>query len=107
MQRFRFITFFVLVLIVQLAYGQSSSELKKRKDVINREIESLKKTRSNVDKNKKLTLTQINLLNAQIKLREEKIGTINSEMKMLDKKISTNTSEVRSLQSDLSRLKKE
>ena len=107
MQRFRFITFFVLVLTVQLSYGQSSSELKKRKDVINREIESLKKTRSNVDKNKKLTLTQINLLDAQIKLREEKIGTINSEIKMLDKKISTNTSEVRSLQSDLSRLKKE
>ena len=107
MQRFRFITFFVLVLTVQLAYGQSSSELKKRKDVINSEIESLKKTRSNVDKNKKLTLTQINLLDAQIKLREEKIGTINSEIKMLDKKISTNTSEVRSLQSDLSRLKKE
>ncbi|MBC7758695.1 MAG: peptidase M23, partial [Phormidesmis sp. FL-bin-119] len=107
MQRFRFITFFVLVLTVQLSYGQSSSELKKRKDIINREIESLKKTRSNVDKNKKLTLTQINLLDAQIKLREEKIGTINSEIKMLDKKISTNTSEVRSLQSDLSRLKKE
>ena len=107
MQRFRFITFFVLVLTVQLAYGQSSSELKKRKDVINSEIESLKKTRSNVDKNKKLTLTQINLLDAQIKLREEKIGTINSEIKMLDKKISTNTFEVRSLQSDLSRLKKE
>ena len=107
MQRFRFITFFVLVLTVQLSYGQSSSELKKRKDVINGEIESLKKTRSNVDKNKKLTLTQIILIDAQIKLREEKIGTINSEIKMLDKKISTNTSEVRSLQSDLSRLKKE
>ena len=107
MQRLRFITFFILVLSVQISYGQSSSELKKRKDIINKEIESLKKTRSNVDKNKKLTLTQINLLNAQIKLREEKIGTINSEIKMLDNKISTNTSEVRSLQSDLTRLKKE
>ncbi len=90
-----------------MSFGQSSSELKKRKDVINREIESLKKTRSKIDKNKKLSLTQINLLNAQIKLREEKIGTINSEIKMLDNKISTNTTEVKSLQSDLSRLKKE
>ncbi len=90
-----------------MSYGQSSSELKKRKNAINREIESLKKTRSKIDKNKKLSLTQINLLNAQIKLREEKIQTINSEIKMLDNKISTSTSEVKSLQSDLSRLKKE
>ncbi|MGV3687083.1 MAG: murein hydrolase activator EnvC family protein [Daejeonella sp.] len=90
-----------------MSYGQSSSELKKRKNAINREIESLKKTRSKIDKNKKLSLTQINLLNAQIKLREEKIQTINSEIKMLDNKISANTSEVKTLQSDLSRLKKE
>ena len=107
MQGFRFITLLLLVLTVQLSYGQSSSELKKRKNAINKEIESLKKTRSKIDKNKKLSLTQINLLNAQIKLREEKIGTINSEIKMLDNKISTNTSEVKSLASDLSRLKKE
>ncbi|SKB42610.1 Septal ring factor EnvC, activator of murein hydrolases AmiA and AmiB [Daejeonella lutea] len=103
----RFITFLLLILSVQTSYGQSSAELKKRKDAINREIESLKKTRSKIDKNKKLSLSQITLLNAQIKLREEKIGTINSEIKMLDNKISTNTSEVKALQSDLSRLKKE
>lgn len=90
-----------------MSYGQSSTELKKRKNAINREIESLKKTRNKIDKNKKLSLSQISLLNAQIKLREEKIETINSEIKMLDNKISTNTSEVKSLQSDLSRLKKE
>ncbi|MES2873245.1 MAG: peptidoglycan DD-metalloendopeptidase family protein [Bacteroidota bacterium] len=107
MQKYRFITLLLLLLTVQISYGQSSSELKKRKVAINREIESLKKTRSKIDKNKKLSLAQINLLNAQIKLREEKIGTINSEIKILDNKISTNTSEVQSLQTDLSRLKKE
>ncbi|MEJ7693535.1 peptidase M23 [Daejeonella sp.] len=103
----RFLTLLILILTVQTSYGQSSSELKKRKDAINREIESLKKSRSKIDKNKKLSLSQINLLNTQIRLREEKIGTINSEIKMLDNKITTNTSEVRSLQSDLSRLKNE
>lgn len=107
MQKYRFITLLLLLLTVQISHGQSSSELKKRKVAINREIESLKKTRSKIDKNKKLSLAQINLLNAQIKLREEKIGTINSEIKILDNKISTNTSEVQSLQTDLSRLKKE
>lgn len=107
MQKFRFITLLIIILTTQVSFGQSSAELKKRKVAINREIESLKKTRSRIDKNKKLSLTQINLLNTQIRLREEKIGTINSEIKMLDNKISTNTSEVRSLQSNLSRLKKE
>lgn len=107
MLKYRFITLLILILTVQISYGQSSSELKKRKVAINREIEALKKSRSKIDKNKKLSLTQINLLNAQIKLREEKIGTINSEIRILDNKISTNSSEVRSLQSDLSRLKKE
>jgi len=107
MQAFRFLLFLIIIIIAQISYGQSSSDLKKRKNVINLEIESLKKSRSKIDKNKKLSLTQINLLNAQIRLREEKIGTINSEIKMLDNKISTNTSEVNTLQSDLSRLKKE
>ncbi|MGB4399326.1 MAG: peptidoglycan DD-metalloendopeptidase family protein [Daejeonella sp.] len=107
MQKSRLITLLLVILTIQVSFGQSSSELKKRKVAINREIESLKKTRSRVDKNKKLSLTQINLLNTQIRLREEKIGTINSEIKMLDNKISTNTSEVRTLQSNLSNLKKE
>jgi len=107
MQAFRFTTFLILILTVHLTYAQSSNELKKRKDAINREIETLKRNRSKIDKNKKLSLTQINLLNAQIKLREEKIGTINSEIKILDTKISTNTSEVKSLQSNLNKLKVE
>ncbi len=107
MQAFRFITFFLFILTVHITYAQSSNELKKRKNTINKEIEALKKSRSKIDKSKKISLSQINLLNAQIRLREEKIGTINSEIKLLDTKISTNTSEVKSLQSDLSRLKAE
>jgi len=107
MQSFRLITFLLLILTVHVTYAQSSNELKKRKTAINKEIEVLKRSRSKIDKSKKLSLGQINLLNAQIKLREEKIGTINSEIKILDTEISTNTSEVKTLQFDLSRLKSE
>ena len=107
MKAFRFTTLLVLIFTVHVTYAQSSNELKKRKDVINKEIATLKKSRSKIDKSKKLSLTQINLLNSQIILREEKIGTINSEIRMLDTKISTNTSEVKSLQSDLNTLKVE
>lgn len=107
MQARNIITFFLIFFSIHIAYGQSSAELKKRKTAINKEIEALKKSRSKIDKNKKVSLGQINLLNAQIRLREEKITTINSEIKILDNKISTNTSEVRSLQSDLKKLKSE
>jgi septal ring factor EnvC (AmiA/AmiB activator) len=105
MHLFRFIAFLIFFFTVHISYAQSSADLKKRKNTINREIEALKQSRNKLDKSKKLSLTQINLINTQIKLREEKIGTINSEIKILDSKISTNTSEVKSLQSDLTRLK--
>lgn len=102
---FRSTLILVLILIVQCTYGQSSSVLQKRKAAINKEIEILKSTRNKIENRKKLSLTQINLLDAQIKLREEKIGTINTEIRELDNKIYTNTSEVRTLQSNLSELK--
>lgn len=105
MRFLKLIAFIVLMASLPSAFAQSSSVLKKRKEVINREIEELKRSRSKIDKNKKLSLNQINLLNAQIRLREEKIRTINTEIKMLDTKIISNTSEVKTLQINLDRLK--
>lgn len=105
MRLLKFISFLILLLSLQSAFGQSSAILKKRKEAINKEIEQLKRSRSKIDKSKKLSLNQINLLNTQIRLREEKIGTINSEIKVLDTRIVSNTHEVRTLQSDLSKLK--
>ncbi|OZA59202.1 MAG: peptidase M23, partial [Sphingobacteriales bacterium 39-40-5] len=75
------------------------------KEAITREIEELKRSRSKIDKNKKLSLNQINLLNTQIRLREDKIRTINTEIKMLDTKIISSTTEVISLQTNLNKLK--
>ena len=107
MRLLKFIIFLALMITVNSAFSQSSSALKKRKDVINKEIEQLKKSRNKIDKSKKLSLNQINLLNTQIRLREEKILTINSEIRMLDSKIISNTTEVKSLQTNLEKLKAE
>jgi septal ring factor EnvC (AmiA/AmiB activator) len=95
------------MITVNTAFAQSSSALKKRKDLINKEIQQLKNSKSKIDKSKKLSLNQINLLNTQIRLREEKIRTINSEISMLDSKIISNTTEVKTLQSNLDKLKAE
>ncbi|MGB4399710.1 MAG: peptidoglycan DD-metalloendopeptidase family protein [Daejeonella sp.] len=107
MKLLRFFLFLSFFGLCSIAYGQSSSELKRRKEALTREIESLNKSLNKTANNKNLSLKQIRALNAQIRLREEKISTINSEVRLLDNQISDNTNTVRSLQSQLNKLKKE
>lgn len=100
---------FILVFCVfgLSATAQTANELKRKKEAIQREIEQLQKNLSKTANGKKLTLQQINALNAQIRLRQDKIGTINSEIKNLDNQISQNTNTVHTLQGQLGDLKKE
>ena len=104
----RLVKFILLLFVVSFAFevhAQSSSELKRRKEALTREIESLNKSLNRTSSNKNLSLKQIRALNAQIRLREQKINTINSEVRLLDNQISDNTNTVRSLQSQLNILK--
>ncbi|MGV3508467.1 MAG: murein hydrolase activator EnvC family protein [Sphingobacteriaceae bacterium] len=103
----KLLVFLVFICFAGVSFGQSSAELKRRKEALTREIEALKKSQSKIAGNKRLSLRQINVLNTQIRLREEKINTINSEVKLLNNQISESTSTVRSLQAQLEKLKKE
>ncbi|WP_026897776.1 murein hydrolase activator EnvC family protein [Daejeonella oryzae] len=107
MRLLKFIIFLVILGFSGQVFGQSSSELKRRKEALSREIETLNRSLRKTSSNKSLSLKQIKTLTAQIRLREEKINTINSEVRLLDNQISDNTSTVRSLQSQLNQLKKE
>ena len=107
MKLLRCLLFLLFFCLASDTYAQSSSELKRRKEALTREIESLNKSLNQTANNKNLSLKQIRALNAQIRLREEKISTINSEVRLLDNQISDNTNTVRSLQSQLDKLKKE
>lgn len=89
------------------ATAQTESQLRRKKEAIQREIEQLQKNLNKTASGKKLTLQQINAINAQIRLRQDKIGTINSEIKNLDNQISQNTNTVHTLQGQLGDLKKE
>lgn len=105
MQYLRLLPLFLLFFFPYKVFSQSSSALKKRKEAITKEIAILKQTRSKIDRSKKISLSQISLINAQIRLREDKIGTINSEIRLLDEKILDDTRRVRSLQNELEKLK--
>jgi septal ring factor EnvC (AmiA/AmiB activator) len=107
MKHLKCILFLVLFISVSGVLAQSSSELRRRKEALTREIESLNKSLNQTANNKNLSLKEIRALNAQIRLREKKINIINTEVKLLDNQISDNTNTVRSLQSQLLKLKKE
>ncbi|MEE1946880.1 peptidoglycan DD-metalloendopeptidase family protein [Pedobacter sp. KR3-3] len=88
-------------------FAQSSKELIKKKEALQRQIELAEKNLNKTASGKKLTLTEINTIKAQVRLMQDKISTINSEMKNLDHQITENTGKVHNLQNRLSDLKKE
>lgn len=103
----RFLFLLLFLLSASVVFAQSSSELKRKKEAIQREIDLLQRNLKKTANNKKLTLSQINALNTKIKLMQDKISVINSEMKNLDNQIHENTNTVISLKGQLGQLKKE
>ncbi len=88
-------------------FAQSMEQLKRNKEALDRQIELAQKNLNKTVNGKKLTLTQINTIKAQVRLMQQKISTINSEMKNLDNQINENTGKVHNLQGRLADLKKE
>lgn len=107
MKFFRAALFLVFVFAASGVFAQSSAELKRRRDKLTEELEQLNREYQETASNKKVSLKQLNILKAQINLREEKITNINSEVRNLDNQISESNNTVRSLQSQLDQLKKE
>jgi septal ring factor EnvC (AmiA/AmiB activator) len=102
----------LLVAFCSASFAQTPSskelkELKQKKEALERQIELAQKNLNKTTTGKKLTLTQINTIKAQVRLMQDKISTINSEMRTLDHKITENTGKVHNLQSRLVDLKKE
>jgi len=90
-----------------VTYGQTSAELKKQRERLNREINLLNQSLKTTSSNKTLTLKQVNALNTQITLRERKISTISSEMRLIERQIQENTQEIKKLEDQLEKLKKD
>lgn len=103
----KFLFLLIFILSTSVAFAQSSSELKRKKEAIQREIELLQRNLNKTANNKKLTLSQIRALNTKIRLMQDKITVINSEIKNLDNQIHENTNTVINLKGQLGRLKKE
>ena len=107
MKLHKLLLFLLFVTFASVAVAQSSSQLKRKKEALQREIELLQKNMNKAAQGKKLTLGEIRALNTKISLMQNKITVINSEIKSLDNEIHENTNTVHSLQSQLAQLKKE
>ncbi len=101
---------FTLILLFTLSistFAQSSSQLRSKKEALEREIELLQRNLAKTATSKKLTLAQIRAINARIGLMQTKIGVINSEIKNIDGQIHENTNMVMSLRDQLIQMKRE
>ncbi|MFD1257425.1 murein hydrolase activator EnvC family protein [Mucilaginibacter terrae] len=107
MKLLKFVLFFICAFGIFEAHAQSSAELKRRRLELTNELENLRRELQETQSNKKSTLKQLNIIKAQIGLREEKISTVNSEIRLLNSQINENSNTVRTLQQQLDDLKKE
>jgi septal ring factor EnvC (AmiA/AmiB activator) len=103
----KIVLFLVFAFGIFEAHAQSSAELKRRRMELTNELENLRRELQETQSNKKSTLKQLNIIKAQIGLREEKITTVNSEIRLLNSEINQNSNTVRTLQQQLDDLKKE
>lgn len=107
MKFYKLLLLLFLVTFGTATFAQSSAQLKRKKEALQREINLLQKNLQKTASSKKLTLSEIRALNTKIDLMQEKIGVINSEVRNLDGQIHENTNTVLSLKEQLAQLKKE
>lgn len=106
--KFLKVLFFLLCVAATLSVSaQTSDQLKRDRDKLTDELEKLNREYNETVNNKRSTLKQLNILKAQIKLRERKIDNINAEVRNLNSEIAENTNTVHSLEQQLQQLRKE
>lgn len=97
--------FFVMFCFV--GFSQSIDDLQKKKQDAENEIKYTTKLLDEVQKNQKLSLNRLQLLNRQIDQRNAVISAINSEINLYQQLIDNNTLAIRLMSEDITELKKE
>ncbi len=95
------------LLLTWTATAQSRKDLEKKRDQLDKQIKTTSALISAGEKEQRATQRQLELLQAQIRQRQELIGTMNSEVFRVDKEIGETEELIEALGSDLARLKEE
>jgi len=98
---------FFLLIFSTVVNGQTKEELEKRRKEIQQEIASLQKAQSDISKDKKLSLSELKLLENKLRSRYAVIENLNDEMSLIDNTIFSNNREIYRLQKQLDTLKQQ
>ena len=96
-----------LVLLASFAFAraQSSAELKKKQAEIQREIDELRQQLDQTKKYKRQSLSELNLVQKKLRLRESQIRNINNQIDLIQGNINQNWRDIVKLRAELDTLK--
>lgn len=106
----KLLTVIILAFCLQAvpAFAQDSKEeIQKKQNQLQREIEQLNKTLSQIKANKKMSLGELALVQRKIDTRQELINNISRDLKRLDNTIFKNAREIYRLQKERDSLKQD
>ena len=92
-------------MITMNLYSQTREELEKKRKEILKEITELQKTQSEIKKDKKASLSQLNLIESKLRKRYAFIDNLNDDMRLIDNTIFFNNREIYRLQKQLDTLR--
>lgn len=95
----------VMAMAGQVVHAQSSSELKKKQADIQREIDDLRQQLEQTKKYKKKSLSELNLVQKRLRLREAQIRNINDQINLIQGNINQSWRDILKLRSELDTLK--
>lgn len=103
--KIRFYILHMLLLASLASFAQTVKELEAQRKATLKQLESSTRILNETQKDKKVTLNKINLLNRNINQRKKLIDNINKEIEVLDTEMEKLNGEKRNLQSKLDILK--
>lgn len=107
MNKLKYILFFLLLIAFQNNYAQSTRKLKQREALLKKQINETKGLLSKTKKSQQATLSELTILNKQIKYREALASNLNRQITEIEQTIQLNTAEITTLEKELAKLKKE
>lgn len=108
MNKVRYFLFALLILFVGLVgHAQNARELEQRVGKLQEDIKTSQKLLKKTSQNKETTLKEVELLQAQIKQRDDLIATYNKQLDNLNKSTKSYKSDINKLQNDLEKSRQE
>lgn len=97
----------MMFLFSTVGLAQSASELEKRVNKLQEDIKTSQNLLKQTSKNKETTLQEVELLQAQIKQRDDLIATYNKQLDNLNKSTKAYKSDINNLQNELQKSRQE